>query len=200
MKKSLLFSTVGAISLTAALGTYHANSYSAETQQNTEPASSLKETSPLTNAELNHQPLFQTVNIAEVNDEEIKIPLNLEKRNIAFITGEARGVSAEPLSEGGYRVTMFYPTNAENGELLVAQSINQYGRVDKLVKEMGTWYPAELGGYQKLNLAGFTGILNENDMNTNTLHLITDSNIYTLSGEKTNLLLEVADELVREIK
>lgn len=148
----------------------------------------------------NKQPLFQTVNIVEVKDEEIKIPLNLEKRNIAFITGEARGVSAEPLAEGGYRISMFYPTNAENGELLVAQSINQYGNVDKLVNEMDTWYPAELGGYKKLNLAGITGVLNENDMSINTLHLITDSNIYTLSGEKTNLLLEVADEVVKEIK
>ncbi len=193
MKKSLIFSGVVAISLTCVLGTYHATSYSAETQKNAVPAKSLEETK----SDSAQQPLFQTVDIAEVKDEEIKIPLNLEKRNLAFITGEARGVSSEPLAEGGYRISMFYPTNAENGELLVAQSINQYGSVNKLVNEMDTWYPAEVGGYKKVNLAGITGVLNENDMNINTLHLITNNNIYTLAGEKTDLLLEVADELMK---
>lgn len=55
-----------------------------------------------------------------------------------------------------------------------------------------TWYPEELGGYQT--------ILNENEEDANTLHIITDNEIVTMAGQKTEILLDVAEEIIKDIQ
>lgn len=139
------------------------------------------------------------VEFSSVVKSEIKMPLNLEEKNIDHIVGEARGVNTQK-RPGGYLIETWYPTDTENGDLLVAQSVNEYGVAQALVEAVKTWYPEELGGFKELNLGGYQAILNENEEDANALHLITDKNIFTVAGQKTELLLEVAEEIIKDIQ
>lgn len=140
---------------------------------------------------------FASVPFDSVEKAEVKMPLNLEEKNINHIAGEARGVNTEK-RPGGYLIETWYPTDTENGDLLVAQSVNEYGEVQSLVEVVKTWYPENLGGFKELRLGGYSAILNENEENANTLHLITDNEIFTIAGQKTVMLLEVAEVLIKD--
>ncbi|MBO0589612.1 MULTISPECIES: hypothetical protein [unclassified Sporosarcina] len=139
------------------------------------------------------------VKFNSVDESEVKMPLNLEEKNIDHIVGEARGVNAEK-RPGGYLIETWYPTDTENGDLLVAQSINEYGVAQSLVEDVKTWYPEELGGFKELNLGGYQAILNENEEDANTLHIITDNEIFTIAGQKTEILLDVAEEMIKDLQ
>ncbi|MFC5588158.1 hypothetical protein ACFPRA_04645 [Sporosarcina soli] len=139
------------------------------------------------------------VEFSSVEESAIKIPLNLDEKNIDHIVAEARGVNTEK-RPGGYLIETWYPTDTKNGDLLVAQSVNEYGVAQSLIKVVKTWYPEELGGFKELNLGGYQAILNENEEDANTLHIITDNEIFTMAGQKTEFLLEVAEEIIKEFK
>jgi len=139
------------------------------------------------------------VEFSSVEESEIKMPLNLEEKNIDHIVAEARGVNTEK-RPGGYLIETWYPTDTENGDLLVAQSVNEYGVAQSLIEAVKTWYPEELGGFKELNLSGYQAILNENEEDANTLHIITDNEIFTMAGQKTEILLDVAEEIIKDIQ
>ena len=139
------------------------------------------------------------IEFSSVEESEIKMPLNLEEKNIDHIVGGARGVNTEK-RPGGYLVETWYPTDTENGDLLVAQSVNEYGEAQSFVEVVKTWYPEHLGGFKELRLGGYQAILNENEENANTLHIITDNEIFTIAGQKTEMLLDVAEVIIEDIQ
>lgn len=138
------------------------------------------------------------VKLETVPSEDIQISLHLEKKGISHITGEAKSIITEK-RPGGYLIETWYPTNTENGDLLVTQSVNIYGNVKDFVELTKTWYPQDRGGSQKLDLSGYTAILYENEVNANTLHIITNEHVYTAAGQKTDFLLEVGKEIVKDL-
>jgi len=139
------------------------------------------------------------VTFSSVEKSEIKMPLNLEEKNIDHIAGEARGINTEK-RPGGHLIETWYPTDTENGDLLVAQSVNEYGVAQSLVEVVKNWYPEKLGGFKELHLDGYQVVLNENEEDANTLHIITDNQIFTIAGQKTDILLDVAEEIIKDIQ
>jgi len=133
----------------------------------------------------------------KVDKSKVKIT-NFESKKVNHIVGKPV-VNAEK-RPGGYAITAYYPTDIGKGELVVFQSVNEYGDVDLLVEEAKTWYPVEKGGYNEISIDGLQAIVHENEINYNTLHIFTENEIFTLAGQNTEYLLEVAQTLVKDIK
>lgn len=190
MKNNKFLLTLGAIALVSAgsFGINYSNSYAEEKSD--------KEIQQEVVAETRAVP---DVAVSNIEKSKVNIPLDLEKKQIEHIKGKAFGVRAEK-REGGYMIESWYPTDTENGDLLVAQSVNEKDSVQGMLDEMPNWYPEELGGYKVFKIAGIQAVLNENAENANTLHLITDTEIYTVAFQKTGMLMKVATEIANEIK
>ncbi len=124
--------------------------------------------------------------LEEVKDD-VNIPLNIDE-DIDYILGNPL-IDIEE-REGGFAIVSWYDT-IEGESTMVSQSINEYGKVNSLMDEIeNVWYKNKK--VKKLNIAGHEAIVEQTEHENDTLHIVTNDNVYTVAGIKEAELIEIS--------
>ncbi|MGY3716116.1 peptidoglycan-binding protein [Sutcliffiella cohnii] len=144
-------------------------------------ASSRSTLSPLKEDELDKK-----MELEEVKDD-VNIPLNIDE-DIDYILGNPL-IDVEE-REDGFAIVSWYDTK-EGESIMVSQSINEYGKVSSLMDEIeNVWYKNKK--VKKLNIAGHEAIVEQTEHGNDTLHIVTNDNVYTVAGIKEAELIEIS--------